>query len=287
MLNIGLIGKAASIETLIEALKKYPDIIIQGKSSVGMKNQPSEYSFSVHEYNRVELIERSDAIFLEDSSLIPFTLIKDSIKRRKNIFFTGYPNFDEHQSRELIKLVDEAGTIVQVRNPLFFHPHIQYMVKHISHPFYLNIDIVEPAEERGVQIYWDITLLLIKLGQDLPKKVKTLGIGPMETGYNFRNIRIEYPDSSILELCISTGLSKKFEMKAVAGNSIFETDLISGQMKDKSGPVNVSSPDMIKEYESFFKSIIKRQIPATGLPEYLSALKTVSEISGKVTTGTI
>jgi hypothetical protein len=76
-------------------------------------------------------------------------------------------------------------------------------------------------------------------------------------------------------------------MKAVAGNSIFETDLISGQMKDKSGPVNVSSPDMIKEYESFFKSIIKRQIPATGLPEYLSALKTVSEISGKVTTGTI
>lgn len=260
--------------------------MIQGKSSVGAKNQAAEYSFSIHEYNRVELIERSDAIFLEDSTLIPFTLIKDSIKRRKHIFFTGYPNFDEQQSKELVKLIDEAGTIVQVKNPLFFHPLVQHITKHLSHPFYLNIDITEIPEEKEPQLYWDITLLMIKLGQDLPKKVKTLGIGPIDFGYNFRNIRIEYLDSSILELNISIGVSKKFGLKAVLGNNIYEADLTTNQISDKSGHVNVTSPDMIKEYESFFKSIIKKQAPVTGLADYLSALKTVNEISGKVVSGT-
>jgi hypothetical protein len=127
--------------------------------------------------------------------------------------------------------------------------------------------------------------LLIKLGQDLPKKVKTICIGPAESGYLFRNVRIEYPDSSILELNISSGSTNKFFIKAVTGQNIYGIDLISGSVRDKSGQVNVSSPEMIKEYESFFKSIIKRQLPATGLPEYLAALRTVNEISGKVKTG--
>ncbi|NQU85297.1 MAG: hypothetical protein HQ541_06010 [Mariniphaga sp.] len=68
MLNIGLIGKIASIEKQVEKLKKYPDVRIQGKSSVGTKTQNSEYSFTIPEYNRVELIERCDAIILEDST---------------------------------------------------------------------------------------------------------------------------------------------------------------------------------------------------------------------------
>jgi hypothetical protein len=288
MLNIGLIGKITSIEKQIEKLKKYPDVMIQGKSSVGTKSQSSDYMYSIPEYNRVELIERSDAIFLEDSSLIPYALIKDSIKRRKHIFFSEYPDFDEEQSTELIKLIEEAGTIVQVKNPLYFDPHVQYLVKTVSHPFYLNIELTKPLSEKKNPILWDVTLLLLKMGLDVPKKSKTVYFSHPENIFNFRNIRLEYSDSSILELnIISSDSDEKFTIKAISENDILELNLISNQISGNTGSVNTKGLDLVKEYESFFKSVIKKQLPATGINEYLAALKTIEEINSKINIGSL
>jgi|WetSurMetagenome_2_1015567.scaffolds.fasta_scaffold78161_2 hypothetical protein len=283
MLNIGLIGKTASIEKQIEKLKKYPDIMIQGKSSTGTKNQSSDYTYSIPEYNRVELIERSDAIILEDSTLIPYTLIKDSIKRRKHFFFSEYPDFNEDQCDELLKLIEEAGTVVQVKNSLYYMPHVQYLVNAISHPFYLNIELTKPLPVANNPVLWDIFILLLKMDMDIPKKSRTVFIGHHENLYGFRNIRFEYPDSSILELnIIYSDSEEKFTIKAISANDILELNLVSNHISGKAGPVSFKNVDVVKEYESFFKSIIKKQLPLTGIGEYLAVHKIIDEINSKI-----
>ncbi|MBN1820145.1 MAG: hypothetical protein JXR31_10800 [Prolixibacteraceae bacterium] len=283
MLNIGLIGNIANIEKQVEKLKKYPDIRIQGKSSVGTKTQNSEYSFTIPEYNRIELIERSDAIILEDSTLVPYTLIKDSIKRSKHIFFSEYPDFTEEQCSELIKLIDEAGTIVQIRNPLFFNSQVQLMVKNTSAPFYLNVEIQKPISEINNKIIWDVILLIIKMGQSLPKKVKTITSEHKENLFYFQNIRIEYSDSSVLELnMLFSGDTEKYNIKSVSDMNYFNLNLVSNQINSVTGQVITKNTDVIKEYESFFKSVIKRQASLNGIREYLVALDTVSQIKGKI-----
>jgi len=282
MLSIGLIGKITSIEKQIEKLSKYPDIRIHGKSSVGTKHEPSEYRFSIPEYNRIELIERSDAIFLEDSALVPYSLLKDSIKRRKHIFFSEYPDFSEEQSLELIKLIDEAGTVVQIKNPLYFNSIVQCMAKKTSQPFYLAAEIILPTEEQYGQILWDIVLLLLKMGQAVPKKNKALNISHRSKKYNFRNIRLEFTDSSALEMNITyPAENKKFTLKVVSGEDIFDMNIISNQVHSKLSTANIKT-DFIKEYESFFKSVIKKQPPLTGINEYLTALRTIQDIRSKI-----
>lgn len=284
MLNIGLIGKLTSIEKQIDKLKKYPDIRIQGKSSVGTKSQPTDYRFSIPEYNRIELIERSDAILLEDSSLIPYSLIKDSVKRRKHIFFLEYPDFDEDQCQELIKLIEEAGTTVQIKNPLYFNSSVQYMVHHTTTPFYLKVEILKKlSETQNNRILWDITLLILKMGQHLPQKIKTIHTDHPENIFKFRNIRLEYSDSSVLELnLIFSDNDEKFLMEAISRNDIFELNLVSNQISAKSGPVNTKGFEVIKEYESFFKSVIKKQMPFTGINDYMTVLKTLEKINAKI-----
>jgi hypothetical protein len=282
MLNIGLIGKISSIEHQIEKLNKYPDIRIQGKSSVGIKNQSSDYRFSIPEYNRVELIERSDAIFLEDSTLIPYALIKESIKRRKHIYFAEYPEFSENQCNELIKLIDEAGTVVQIKNPLYYNSLLQYVIKNITLPFYLNIDIIKEKNDTGNSIVTDIILMILKMGQAFPKKTKAISINHSNNMFKFQNIRLEFSDSSILELNISNSEEdKKFVIKAISEVDVFEINLLTNHLSAKSGLQKIKNIDTVKEYESFFKTIIKKQLPLTGFSEFLIAKKTVNEINGK------
>ncbi|NQU85298.1 MAG: hypothetical protein HQ541_06015 [Mariniphaga sp.] len=121
------------------------------------------------------------------------------------------------------------------------------------------------------------------MGQNLPKKIKTINSAHRENIFNFRNIRIEYSDSSILELnLLFTGENEKFNLKVVSDNNYFDLNLTSNQITSVSGSVNTKSSDVVKEYESFFKSVIKKQIPLTGIREYLTALKTVKDINSKI-----
>lgn len=283
MLNIGLIGNINAIEKQAEKLKKYPDLRIQGKASAGTKDGHSEYDFSIPEYNRVELIERCDAVILEGSSLVPYSLITDAIKRNKHIFFFGYPDFTGKQCQELLKLIEEAGTVVQITNPLFYNSSVQWMVHHTSLPFYLSVDINKPHSEYTSKVLWDILFLVTKMGQTLPRKIKTFHAGHKENAYQFTNIRNEYSDSSVLDLNLTMDeKSRKYRFKVISADNFFELNLINHQISRKNRTVHIKKSEIVKEYESFFKAIIKKQLPLTGISEYFVVLQIVEEINGKI-----
>jgi len=286
MLNIGLIGNIKAIEKQAEKLKKYPDLRIQGKASAGTKDWHSEYDFSIPEYNRVELIERCDAVILEDSAHVPYSLIIDAIKRNKHIFFFGYPDFTEIQCQELIKLIEEAGTVVQITNPLFYNSSVQCLVHNTSTPFYLSVDINRPYSNYTHKVLWDILFLVTKMGQTLPKKIKTFYAEHKEKSYQFINIRNEYSDSSVLDLNLTLEeKNEKYQFRVISENNYFDLNLINNQISGKTGKkraVHTKKSEIVKEYESFFKAIIKKQLPLTGISEYSVVLKIVEEINGKI-----
>jgi hypothetical protein len=283
MLNIGLIGNSQAIEKQAETLKKYPDIKIQGKASAGTKDGRSEYDFSIPEYNRVELIERCDAVILEDSAHIPYSLLLDALKRNKHFFFFGYPDFSEIQCQELSKLIDEAGTIVQITNPLFYHTPVQCMVHHTTRPFFLSVDIGKPYTLCSQPILWDILLLVTQMGQNLPKKIKTFYVEHKEKAYRFLNIRTEYSDSSVLDLNLTLeDKNEKYQMRMVSEKNYFDLNLITHQLTGKIRTAHTKKSEIVKEYESFFKAIIKQQPPSTGINEYFDVLRVVDEINGKL-----
>ncbi len=283
MLNIGLIGNIAAIEKQAERLKKYPDLRIQGKASAGTKDGHSEYDFSIPEYNRVELIERCDALILEDSAHVPYSLLIDAIKRNKHIFFSGYPDFTEIQCQELIKLIEEAGTVVQITNPLFYNSSVQWVVHNTSTPFYLSVEVTRPCSRFTNKVLWDILFLVTKMGQTLPKKMKIFNAEHKEKDYHFINIRNDYSDSSVLDLNLTLEeKNEKYQFRVISEKNYFDVNLITHQITGKKRAIHTKKPEIVKEYESFFKAIIKKQLPLTGISEYADVLKIVEEINGKI-----
>jgi len=283
MLNIGLIGKISSIDQQIVALNKYPDIMIQGKSSVGIKTQASDFGYSIPEYNRIELIERVDAIFIDDASLIPYTLLRDTIKRGKHFFFAGLPNFTTEQCAELSKIIDEAGTVVQVKNPLFFNTPIQFIAAETTSPAYFEFEACTKNKSAENFNLTEVFMLALKISGRAPKKIRQLYCGGSEDIFTFHNIRIEFADSSLFTLNIYTSCeNEKTELKAISENNLFEYNFLAGTLKTKGAAANVKIQGTAKEYESFFKSVIKRQPPVTGINDYLTALKIADGIKGNL-----
>ena len=104
MLNLGLIGDIRLMEPYIKRVMDHPEIHITGKSSVGIHPQPDDFRLPVPEFNRIELIERSDALLINRFSLLPFDMLCSMVKKSKHFFATSHPAFTPEQSLHLAKL---------------------------------------------------------------------------------------------------------------------------------------------------------------------------------------
>src|SRR5690554_3193119 len=114
MLNIGLIGDIKLLEPYTQGIQQHKKALIIGKSSVGTQPLPSGFRMQVPEFNRIELIERSDVLFINKFSLLPFSLICEMVKKSKHIFAASFPDLTSEEMNQLIKLADEARCVIQV-----------------------------------------------------------------------------------------------------------------------------------------------------------------------------
>jgi len=123
MLNLGLIGDIQMLEPFTKRAQEHPQIHIAGKSSVGTQPLQGSSRISAPEFNRIELIERSDALLINRFSLLPFQLICDIVKKSKHFFAASYPELTAEECSQILKLRNEAQTVIQVINP---HTHMAF-----------------------------------------------------------------------------------------------------------------------------------------------------------------
>ncbi len=286
MLNIGLIGKIDSLEQQVSELKNHEGVVIQGKSSVGTKDSPSEYSYSIPEYNRIELLERSDALILDDHTLLPYPLIKDAIKRNKHLFFADYPEFSNEQFRELIKLIEEAGTTIQIKNPFIYNHPIQWITKKLSSSSFIDVSIHTEINDHFNLV--EVILLLLKMGDLKLKKIRPLFFKNDEKQYRFNNIRFEFDNSSVINLSLlKSSADESFIIKVFNNEEIITANVLKSIVEVNSNPVSLKSHKFSNEYDSFFKSIRKKQAPDTSLNDFYMAKNALDEIINNVAHPTI
>ena len=244
----------------------------------------SDYSYTIPEYNRVELLERSDALILDDHTLLPYELIKDAIKRSKHIFFADYPEYSKQQLQELIKLIDESGTIVQVKNPLIYNPAVNWIGKKLSTPFFMDIDLKLIHNNPNEFPLIELVMMLLKLSALELKKVKPMYFKNEVKEYRYNNIRFEFNNSSVSHLKIlQSDKDKKFVINTITGNEIINANILKPSVDSTTGYSSLKSFKFSSEFESFFSSIKKQTPPKTSLKDYFEAKKATDEIINNVT----
>jgi len=282
MLNIGLIGDIKLLEPYTKKIHDHSDIHISGKSSVGTNTNTGSFRFSIPEFNRVELIERSDALMINRFSLLPFQLLCNIVKKSKHIFATEYPAISIEECRELAKLATEAQTVVQVNNPLYFLPAIQWLNTNLKKPAYIDISYFKTDFEET-----DPLLTLLFMLKDItgtePRKINAISFRKTANEFEFNNARLEFGDASTVNINFGKSHTEEFKIRAWAAGQV-----VTFNMKTKNYSFNSAPPDLapfkgLNEFDKFVESSANKSQNLSSINDYLSVLQTLERIRAKLT----
>ena len=281
MLNIGLIGKTANLEPHAQEIRKNTQVNIIGKSSVGSSTQLNSFHYSIPEFNRVELLERADIILMDNSTPMPFKLMSDIVKKSKHIFCTEHPALTIEECTELVKLSNESGSIVQVTNPYFYKPAIQWMNVNIQGPAFIEYSNFEANASASESMY---TMLLMMLGITgiSPKKIGAVTF----PGYNnskFSNVRLEFNDGSVISLSFGKLESlNDFKIRIYSDNRFVTFNFTQNTYVCDNKPIDLDAYSKANEFDQFIDTINKKVKKSSCIEDYLIAMHVVQKASRKL-----
>ena len=286
MLNIGLIGNTKNLEPLVKRVQKNPKINIIGKSSVGTNAQLNSFHFSIPEFNRIELIERADIILMDDSSLLPFKLLCDIVKKSKHIFATEYLKLTIDESTQLAKLTNESGSVVQISNPFYFTPAIQWLNKNVKTPVYLDISYFR--QEINDYSIFQLLMMLLGVTGISPKKISAIAFQSKDTNSNFNNVRLEFNDASIVNLNYGSFESlNEFKIKAFTPLQFVTLNFNTKLFQSHNKPIDLAPYSTTNELDTFINTIINKTHTISSIEDYLIVQHAVQKISKKLNQFTV
>jgi hypothetical protein len=200
MLKIGLIGSVGAMTSHIQQLKSNAGVQIIGKSSVGMMEGTEARFLSIPEYNRKELIEAADVLIIDKSQLLLPDLIKTAVKNNKHLFITDFPDISPENCSELLKLSDEARTVVYIRNQLNGESLTNWLSQNWQEPACISLfESMATLPDKRTFLTKNL-LYAFSLFKSFPQKIRVSGINHPETDFYFINIRLDYPTFSTFNL---------------------------------------------------------------------------------------
>ncbi|MGC9353332.1 MAG: hypothetical protein ACP5D9_05815 [Mariniphaga sp.] len=279
MLNLGLIGDIQLLEPFTKKALELRKIHIAGKSSVG--TQPGNLRLSVPEFNRIELIERSDALLINRFSLLPFQLLCDMVKKSKHFFATSYPRLTVEECNHLSKLATEAKTVIQVTNPFYYFPAVLWLNANIKQPALIEVSFFkneQPATDTLVQL-----LLMLKNAAGLnPRKAGAVSFHSAPADSEINNIQLEFGNGTLVTINYGKMSGhNEFKIKTWAGNQFTSFDLVKNHFTCNNSPLELSAYKKINETDNFLQSVSENKQSTTDIDDYSSVIQTIQKISSK------
>ena len=282
MLNVGLIGNTEILEPHVNEIKKNDQINVIGKASVGTSAHLNGFHFSIPEFNRVELIERADVFLIDNSTPLAYNLYRDIIKKSKHIFAIEYPNLKIEECTELTKLANESDSVVQVKNPYFYHPAIQWLNDNLILPAYIDYSNFEVDSIDNESLFPMLLMLLGTTGIS-PKKIGAVKF----PGYNsseFTNVRLEFGDASVVNLNYGNLESlNEFKVRIYSDDKFATFNFTKNTFLRDNQAIDLTSYTAVNEMDNFVNSISDKKLKNSTLEDYLIAMHVAQKIERKIT----
>ena len=282
MLNIGIIGITEVLEPYVKRIQKNKNVNVIGKASVGTSAHLNGFHFSIPEFNRVELIERADVLLVDNSSLRPFDMLHDMVKKSKHIFATEYLNLAIDECAQLIKLSHESGSVIQVNNPFYYTSALQWLNDNVSSPMFLTLSKFIDNSNLEETLHPMLLMLSDITGID-PKKVGVTAFESDQNEMSFTNIRLEFGDASVVNLNYGNQFSlDKFSLKGYSKNKYFSFDFNKNIFLLNNSKIDFSNYSTVNEFDSFIESIQSKTQKSSNIESYLAAIQLVKLVEKKI-----
>lgn len=283
MLNVGLIGNTDVLEPFVKRLRENKNINVIGKASVGSSSQLDSFHFTIPEFNRVELIERADVVIIDNSSLMPFKVLSEIVKKSKHAFTAGYLNLTIDECTQIVKLANESGSVVQVSNPYFFTPQIQWLSHNVSSPVFVDILDFTKANVNDNLLY-PIILMLLEITGISPKKVGAVTFDSNSNTSDFTNVRLEFGDASVVNISYGSLESlEEFKIRVYSRNKFVNMNFTRNTFISNNNAIDLSDFNNANEFDYFIDTIQNKIKKKSCLEDYLIAMHLVKKINKKIT----
>lgn len=280
MLNLGLIGDIQQLEPFSKKAQELREIHITGKSSVG--TQPGNFRVSVPEFNRIELIERSDALLINRFSLLPFQMLCDMVKKSKHFFATSYPNLSADECSHLAKLATEAQTIIQIANPFYYFPAVQWLSSNIKQPSLIEVSCFKD-EQQETDLLLQLMLMLKDAAGLNPRKANVMSFHSTSADSRINRIYLEFGNGTVATINYGKmGQHNEFRIKTYADNQFTNFDLVRNHFTCNNSPIDLSALKKINETDDFLQSILQKKQKTTNIENYSSVIQIVQKISSRL-----
>jgi hypothetical protein len=282
MLNLGFIGDVNLLEPYIKRIQKKSKIHIVGKSSIGTKLANDDFRFSIPEFNRIELIERSDILVIDHFSLLPFDLICKSVKKGKHIFAVDYPNYSLQEFGELSKLTKEANTVFQFSNPLFNHAVIQWVKGNIKPPAYWDITFYKKEKSVNDSLLMKLLMMLQKIINTPPRKISALAFKSPPALSEFNNLRLDFGNAAIVNLNFGSWPSDLFTIGAYSPGIFVSLDFNTKNFICNHSKIDTGRIKFTEEFDTFIENSHHKKHPVTEIDDYMKVLQNITTIKSKL-----
>ena len=281
MINAGLIGKTNILEPYAHELLKNSGMNIIGKASVGSDDELNSFHYTIPELNKIELIERAEILVIDSSIPFPFKLMCDLVKRGKHIFCAEFPDLTFAECSELIKLVTESGAVVQICNPYYFTPAMQWLNANFKGPMFLEYtNICAPDCDNHSLLKM---LLMLTYVTGLTVKKHAAFSYSDDDGNSFSSIRLEYNDASTVDLKFGQHKTREqFEIKSYANNLFSYFDFRNDVFTSNGQALDLSSFAEATEINAFIGAIEKNGQPKSTLEHYQQAYELAKKVNRKL-----
>jgi predicted dehydrogenase len=210
---------------------------------------------------------------------------------------------DTEQGRELVRLADAAGRILQVGHLERFNPAIRRVESVIQEPRFVECHRLAPFVERGtdVDVVWDLMIhdidVVSSLVRDGVARVEAVGVAVLTDKPDIANARITFSNGCIANITASrVSIKRERKIRIFQPNAylsidydqrraqIFHKPPVGGGWTDiRAETIEIKEGDALAdEIDAFLDCVQTRSLPLVSGAEGLRALEIASMISGQL-----
>lgn len=284
MLNLGIIGNIENFESVVTEFQNNQIINIIGKSSLGTNTNLHSYHFSIPEYNKIELIERSDVLLIDEMYQNSFTVLNSLIRKSKHLFINNLPGLSIDEITQLFKLSNEAGVTIQFRNPLYFLKPTQWLNKNLALPAYLDVSLIKPYSLEYQKDLFQVLMMLRGTTGLSPKKIDAVSFGSEDRKELFINVRLEFSDASVVNLNYGNreGMPEGLKILTHASDQNNAFDYANDIYLSNNQPIDLTDFEFKSETHYFIDAILHKSKVICSLEELLIVHHALQKINRKL-----
>ena len=279
----------------------------------------SIYGVKAYE-NLEELIENCDIVDVVTPTLSHYECAKKALQATKHVFIEKPVTQTLEESKSLVKLVEEAGTKVQVGHVERFNPAFKKAIKHIDNPLFIETHRLAQFKPRGtdVSVVLDLMIhdidIVLSVVDSSVNNIQASGVSIASKTPDIASARIEFSNGCVANLTASRFSMKKmrksrfFQKNAYVAVDFLKKNFEVIQMKDITEPdpliptidlgelgkkqlhvIKEDAPEenaIKEELKSFINAINNNEEPIVDLYSAQQALSIANEISLKISKNT-